>query len=501
LVLRRQGIESTQQLYDTMLAAYIFRPEGDHSMNALAMQHLNYQPIPISRLIGKGKEQRSMADLPAEDIAEYAAEDADIALRLAHALRREITGTKQKDLLKEVEFPLVSVLMTMEYHGVKIDTGALEDISKEMEGQVERATAEIHRMANGSFNINSTKQLGEILFEQLRLPTRKKTKTGYSTDVSVLESLQGMHPIIDELLRYRQLTKLKNTYVDALPRLIHPETGRLHTSYNQAVAATGRLSSTDPNLQNIPIRTEAGREIRRAFVADNTDFRIFSADYSQIELRLAAEISGDEALLEAFEQGEDIHTSTAMRLFDLEADDVNAEQRRRAKTTNFGILYGISAYGLAQRLGIDNNDAKDLIDLYFEKYPRINEYIARTISFAKEHGYVETMRGRRRYIPEINAKNRNVRSFAERTAINAPIQGSAADMIKIAMIQIHAQLRHDFPKSRMIMQVHDELVFEVHRDELDALREMVIEIMRSAMGVRVRIEVEAGVGNNWLEAH
>lgn len=501
LVLRRQGIICTQRIYDTMLAAYVLRPDGDHSMDALALRHLNYQPIPISTLIGKGKQQRSMAELPVEDISEYAAEDADITLQLAAVLRSEIAGTGQEALLSEIEFPLVHVLTAMEYHGVKIDTGALEEISGEMQQQVERATTEIHRMATGAFNINSTKQLGEVLFEQLRLPTRKKTKTGYSTDVSVLESLQGMHPIIDELLLYRQLTKLKNTYVDALPRLIHPETGRLHTSYNQAIAATGRLSSTDPNLQNIPIRTEAGREIRRAFVAGDDNFRLLSADYSQIELRLAAEISGDEALLEAFEQGEDIHTSTAMRLFDLEADEVNAEQRRRAKTTNFGILYGISAYGLAQRLGIDNNDAKDLIDLYFEKYPRINEYIARTIAFAKEHGYVETMRGRRRYIPEINAKNRNVRAFAERTAINAPIQGSAADMIKIAMIGIHERMLKDFPESRMIMQVHDELVFEAHHDELDALREMVIEVMRSAMGVRVRIEVETGVGDNWLEAH
>ena len=501
LVLRAHGIATAQPLYDTMLAAYILRPEGDHGMDALAMQHLGYRPISISSLIGKGKNQLSMSDIPVDEVAEYAAEDADVTLQLAHVLRGEIAKTGQEKLLAEMEFPLVHVLAAMEYHGVKIDTDTLGEISKEMELQVDRATAEIHRMAEGAFNINSPKQLGEVLFERLRLPARKKTKTGYSTDVSVLESLQGMHPVIDEILLYRQLTKLKGTYVDALPRLINPRSGRVHTSYNQAVAATGRLSSTDPNLQNIPIRTEAGREIRRAFVAENEEYLILSADYSQIELRLAAEISGDEGLIEAFDQGEDIHTSTAMRLFDLRAEEVNSEQRRRAKTTNFGILYGISAFGLAQRLGIDNADAKELIDLYFEKYPRINEYITRTIGFAKENGFVETLLGRRRYIPDINAKNRNIRSFAERTAINAPIQGTAADMIKVAMIHIHEEMQRGFAKSRLIMQVHDELVFEAHRDEVEELKDMVVERMRTAMKLRVRIEVDAGTGENWLEAH
>ncbi|MFA6235213.1 MAG: DNA polymerase I, partial [Bacteroidota bacterium] len=349
LVLRGQGIATAQPLYDTMLAAYILRPEGDHTMDALSMQHLQYRPISISSLIGKGKNQLSMSDIPVEDAAEYAAEDADVTLQLAHVLRGEIAKTAQDKLLAEMEFPLVHVLTTMEYHGVKIDTDTLAEISKEMEFQVDRATTEIHRMAGEGFNINSPKQLGDVLFDRLKLPSRKKTKTGYSTDVSVLESLQGLHPIIEEILLYRQLTKLKGTYVDSLPRLINPRTGRVHTSYNQAVAATGRLSSNNPNLQNIPIRTEAGKEIRRAFVPESDEFVILSADYSQIELRLAAEISGDEGLLEAFEQGEDIHTSTAMRLFDLAANQVTSEQRRRAKTTNFGILYGISAFGLAQR--------------------------------------------------------------------------------------------------------------------------------------------------------
>ncbi|MCB2205452.1 DNA polymerase I [bacterium] len=501
LVLRKYGVESMQPLYDTMLAAYIHRPEGDHSMDALALQHLQYRPVSITTLIGKGKDQKSMADIPLEDVAPYATEDADITLQLAAALRGEIQETGQEKLLDEIEFPLVHVLTRMEHRGVKIDTAILEDISSEMEGQIEHATGEIHSMAGEEFNINSTKQLGQVLFEELNLPARKKTKTGYSTDVSVLESLLGTHPIIEQILQYRQLTKLKSTYVDALPRLIHPETGRVHTSYNQAVAATGRLSSTDPNLQNIPIRTEAGREIRRAFVAEDSGAVLLSADYSQIELRLAAEISGDEHMIEAFASGEDIHSSTAMRLFDVSAGDVTPDQRRMAKTTNFGILYGISAFGLAQRLGIDNNDAKELIDRYFEKYPRINDYIASTIGFAKEHGYVETMRGRRRYIPDINAKNRNVRMFAERTAINAPIQGSAADMIKIAMINIEAEMRRRELMSTMIMQVHDELVFEVPEAEVEEVRTLVVDLMRNALDLRVPIDVEAGTGTTWLEAH
>jgi len=501
LVLRRLGIACDLPLYDTLLAAYILRPEGDHNMDALAMQYLNYRPVPISTLIGKGRKQLSMADIPVEQVAPYAAEDADITLQLAGVLRKEIANTGQAKLLAEMEFPLVHVLTEMEFTGVRIDTGILEEISLDLEKQIDRITTEIHTLAGGEFNIKSTKQLGEVLFERLELPARKKTKTGYSTDVSVLESLVGIHPIIEHILLYRQLTKLKSTYVDALPKLIHPETGRVHTSYNQAVAATGRLSSTDPNLQNIPIRTEAGREIRRAFVPSDEGRVLLSADYSQIELRLAAEISGDEGLLEAFASGEDIHTSTAVRLFEISADEVTSEQRRRAKTTNFGILYGISAFGLAQRLGIENNDAKELIDIYFEKYPRINRYIADTIAFCKEHGYVETLLGRRRYIPDIRSKNRNVRMFAERTAINAPIQGSAADMIKIAMIRIHRELRERGFAAKMIMQVHDELIFDVPEAEADELHALVVDRMRTAMDLRVPIDVEAGTGRTWLEAH
>ncbi|HOJ03657.1 MAG TPA: DNA polymerase I [Bacteroidota bacterium] len=501
LVLKAAGMHCSAPLYDTMLAAYILRPDGDHDMDTLALQHLRYQPVSIGTLIGKGKAQLSMADVPLDEIAAYAAEDADVTLQLSQVLRGEIVKTGQAALLEKVEFPLVHVLTDMEYHGVRIDTAALEEISLEMEKHIAQATADIHAQAGEVFNIGSTKQLGTILFEKLGLPSGKKTKTGYSTDVSVLESLLGRHPIIESILAYRQLTKLKSTYIDALPRMVHPVTGRVHTSYNQAVAATGRLSSTDPNLQNIPIRSERGREIRRAFVAADAEHVLFSADYSQIELRLAAEISGDEGLLDAFRHGEDIHSSTAMKLFDVPAAEVTSEMRRRAKTTNFGILYGISAFGLAQRLGISNADAKDLIDLYFDRYPRINAYIMKTIAFAQSHGYVETLLGRRRYIPDIKSSNRNVRMFAERTAINAPIQGSAADMIKIAMIRIHEALRDRALRTRMILQVHDELVFDTPRDEVEEVRDLVTRHMTTAMNLTVPIAVDCGWGDNWLEAH
>ena len=501
LALRQWGIKSSQPIEDTMIASYVLSPEGEHSMDALAMSLLAYEPISITALIGKGKNQISMADLPPDDVAEYAAEDADVTLQIAEALRVKVGNTGQGKLLADVEYPLIHVLTDMEAAGIRVDTDALAEISKEMETQVADTVTRIYGLAGETFNVGSTKQLGVILFEKLRLPSGKKTQTGYSTDVSVLESLQGLHPIVEEILRYRQLTKLKSTYVDALPKMVNPRTGRVHTSYNQAVAATGRLSSTDPNLQNIPIRTEAGREIRRAFVPEGDGVVLLSADYSQIELRLAAEISGDEGLLEAFASGEDIHASTAMKLFGVPAGEVTAEMRRRAKTTNFGILYGISAFGLAQRLGVSNADAKDLIDVYFEKYPMINGYLARTIGFAKSHGYVETMLGRRRYLPDINNKNRNVRMFAERMAINAPIQGSAADMIKVAMINLHREMKRRAMKSRMLLQVHDELVFEAHRDEVDELRALVIDLMTHAMQTRVPIEVETGTGMNWLEAH
>lgn len=495
-IMQRYGIETAQPLFDTTLAAYILRPEGNHTRDALAALYLHEETQKHDAPESGLSELRD-----ADETLQTFAEPADFALRLAQALRPEIERTGQQKLLDEIEFPLIHVLTDMECTGVKIDVGVLEEISLEMEKTIDMATGRIYEHAGEIFNIASTKQLGVILFEKLRLPKGKKTKTGYSTDVSVLESLQGIHPIIDEILLYRQLTKLKSTYVDALPKMVNPKTGRVHTTYNQAVAATGRLSSTDPNLQNIPIRTEAGREIRKAFVPGSKDFVLLSADYSQIELRLAAEISGDEGMIEAFRSGEDIHMTTAMKLFDVPASEVTPDMRRQAKTTNFGILYGISAFGLAQRLGTSNADAKDLIDLYFSKYPKINLYVANTIAFAKKHGYVETLMGRRRYIPEINSKNRNVRMFGERMAINAPIQGSAADMIKIAMIDIHREMKRSKLQSLMILQVHDELVFEAHRDELDTMKPLVIEHMKRAMNVSIPIEVEAGVGENWLEAH
>ncbi|MDH7516469.1 MAG: DNA polymerase I [Bacteroidota bacterium] len=501
LVMRQVGLVCSSRLYDTMIASYILDPEGEHSMNALARKFLGYEPIPIEALIGKGRNQKSMADVPLERVAEYSAEDADITLRIAHALRPEIEKTGQGKLLEEIEFPLIHVLVDMENTGVKIDVEALGEISKEMEAQIAGVTERIHALAGERFTIGSPKQLGTVLFEKLRLPAGKKTKTGYSTDSSVLESLQGRHPIIDEILLYRLLTKLKSTYVDALPRMVNPRTGRVHTSYNQAVAATGRLSSADPNLQNIPIRTEAGREIRRAFVAEGEDAFLLSADYSQIELRIAAEMSGDKGLIEAFARGEDIHASTAMKLFNVRREEVTPEMRRVAKTTNFGILYGISPYGLAQRLGIPNPDAKDLIDVYFRKYPDIDRYIRRTIASARENGYVETLMGRRRYLPDIRSANRNVRMLAERMAINAPIQGSAADMIKVAMISIHKELRARRMRARMILQVHDELVFETPAEELEELRALVVDRMKNAIPLRIPVEVDTGVGKNWLEAH
>jgi DNA polymerase-1 len=500
-VLKQRGVKCDAPIEDTMLEAYVLSPEGEHGMDALALKHLNYEPVHIISLIGKGRDQLSMMDVDIDTVSEYAAEDADITLQLAHALRPEIARTGQEALLRDIEFPLVHVLVDMEAEGVRIDIEALSGISKEMEQSIEVVTGSIYRYAGEEFNIGSTKQLGVILFEKLGLPAGRKTQTGYSTDVSVLESLQGRHPIIDDILLYRQLTKLKSTYVDALPRMVDDRTGRVHTSFNQTVAATGRLSSTDPNLQNIPIRTDAGREIRKAFVARDGDHVLMSADYSQIELRLAAEISGDEGMMEAFREGEDIHTSTAMRLFGAEHGDVTPDQRRIAKTTNFGILYGISAFGLAQRLGISNADAKDLIDLYFSRYPKINDYIAGTIASAQSKGYVETLRGRRRYVPDINSKNRNIRMFAERVAINAPIQGSAADMIKIAMIDIHSAIEQRGLRSRMILQVHDELVFDVYRSEINEIREMVLDLMKRAMSVSVPIEVEVGTGESWFDAH
>ncbi len=501
LVMRWLGLVTRSPLYDTMIASYILAPSGEHNMDALAERYLGYKPISIKELIGSGKKRITMDQVPVEKVAEYAAEDADVTLRLERVLKEKLAETNQLDLLEKIEFPLIHVLTDMEAEGVRIDEALMDEIRVGMEAQIKEAEGEIFSLAGKEFNIASTQQLGKVLFEELGLPAVKKTKTGFSTDASVLEQLKGKHPIIDAILVYRQMTKLKSTYIDALPKLINPKTGRVHTSYNQAIASTGRLSSSDPNLQNIPIRTEAGREIRKAFVPRDENHVLLSADYSQIELRIAAELSGDEALLEAFRKGEDIHASTACRLYGVAPGDVDEEMRRYAKTVNFGILYGISAYGLARRLGISNQEAQSIIDRYFESFPKVNEYIASTLAFARENGYVQTLMGRRRYLPDINNKNRTVRQFAERTAINMPIQGTAADMIKIAMINIHRELEKKSLRAKMILQVHDELVFDTPRDEVEQVKPLVIDLMKNAIPLSVPVEVSVGIGENWLEAH
>lgn len=501
LVMRRLGLVTRSPLYDTMIASYILAPSGEHNMDALAEKYLGYKPISIKELIGAGKKRITMDQVPVEKVAEYAAEDADVTLRLEQVLKEKLAETDQSALLENIEFPLIHVLTDMEAEGVRIDEALMNEIRAGMEARIKETEQEIFSLAGRKFNIASTQQLGKVLFDELGLPAVKKTKTGYSTDASVLEQLQGRHPIIDAILVYRQMTKLKSTYIDTLPRLINPNTGRVHTSYNQAIASTGRLSSSDPNLQNIPIRTEAGREIRKAFVPRDESHVLLSADYSQIELRIAAELSGDEALLEAFRKGEDIHASTACRLYGVAPEDVDDEMRRYAKTVNFGILYGISAYGLARRLGISNQEAQSIIDRYFESFPKVNEYIASTLAFARENGYVQTLMGRRRYLPDINNKNRTVRQFAERTAINMPIQGTAADMIKIAMINIHRHLEEKSLRTKMILQVHDELVFDTPRNEVDVVKPFIIDLMKNAIPLSVPVEVSVGIGENWLEAH
>jgi DNA polymerase-1 len=411
---------------------------------------------------------------------------------------------KKLDLLRlceEIEFPLIYVLDRMELAGVTLDVDYLAGMSKELERSLENLVSDIHRHADGVFNINSTQQLGDVLFNKLRLPTVRKTKTGFSTDVNVLEALRGQHPIIDKLLEYRQFTKLKSTYIDALPSLINPKTGRVHTSYNQTVAATGRLSSSDPNLQNIPIRSEIGRAIRKAFVAGGEDMLMMSADYSQIELRVMAHISGDEGLTEAFKNKEDIHASTAAKVFGVAPADVTRDMRRKAKEVNFGIMYGIGPFGLGNRLGISQSEAKEIISRYFERFPKVKQYINDTIEGAKRKGYVSTLLGRRRYLPDITSKNQNIRGNAERQAINMPIQGTAADMIKLAMINLDQEILKKKLKSRMLLQVHDELVLEVPSAEKEKMEKLVSEKMRGALSLNVPIEVEVGTGKNWLEAH
>lgn len=504
LALRKYGVRVKGPLFDTMLAHYLLNPELRHGMDYLAETYLKYKTVPIEDLIGpKGKKQASMRTVPIEQIKEYAAEDADVTLRLKHYFAPLLKQEGLESLFFEMEMPLIYVLAEMEATGVKLDTKALKQSSEVLSQQLSALEESIYDLAGQSFNINSTKQVGEILFDKLKLDEKaKKTKTGgYSTSEEVLEKIRGKHPIVDKLLEYRGIKKLLSTYIDALPALIHPETGKIHTSFNQAVTATGRLSSTNPNLQNIPVRDELGREIRKAFIADDDDCIFFSADYSQIELRLMAHLSNDPHMVEAFCSGADIHAATAAKIYGIPVEEVTSDMRRKAKTANFGIIYGISVFGLAERLSIPRAESKELIDGYFQTYPRIKEYMEESIRVAKEKGYVETLFKRKRFLPDINSHNAIVRGYAERNAINAPIQGSAADIIKLAMIRIHQRFEAEHLKSRMILQVHDELNFNVRKEEFDRVKEIVLDCMEHVLQLRVPLIADCGEGKNWLEAH
>lgn len=492
------------RFFDTMIAHYLIQPDMRHNMDVLSETYLNYKPVSIETLIGKkGKNQGSMRDADTAEIKEYAAEDADITLQLKEVFEPMLVEAGTKKLFDEIEMPLVPVLASMEAEGVKLDVETLVQFSQELETQIGVTQAEIFRLADTEFNIASPKQMGEVLFEKLAIIDKpKKTKTGqYATGEDELLKLAHRHPIIERILEFRSLTKLKSTYVDALPALVNPRDGRIHTSYNQAVAATGRLSSNNPNLQNIPIRTELGREIRKAFIPRNTDYVLMAADYSQIELRIIAHLSDDQAMIHDFSEGVDIHTATASRVYNMPLGEVTRDMRRNAKTVNFGIIYGISAFGLSERLGIPRREAANIISSYFEKYPGVKKYMDNTIALAKANGYVETIMGRRRYLNDINSGNATVRGFAERNAINAPIQGSSADMIKIAMISIYNEMVEKNLKTKMILQVHDELVFDVHRDEVEVMKILIENNMKQAMKLNVPVEVDINIGENWLEAH
>ena len=503
-VLGNYGIEIAGPTFDTMLAHYLIEPDMRHNMDLLAQTYLNYLPVSIEELIGKkGKAQTSMRSAPLEQIKEYAAEDADITLQLKNILEPKLKETDTLKIFNEIEMPLVPVLAGIEAAGVRLDSKALNEFSKELHHEIIKVQEEIWQHAGVEFNIASPKQLGEILFDRLKIDDKpKKTATKqYQTGEDVLQKLVHKHPMVQLILDFRGLSKLKSTYVDALPLLVNPVTGRIHTSYNQAVAATGRLSSTNPNLQNIPIRTERGREIRKAFVPRNEEYTLLSADYSQIELRIIASMSNDEAMKEAFLQGLDIHTATAANIYNVPLDQVDRDMRRNAKSVNFGIVYGISAFGLSENLGIPRKEAAEIIDTYFATFPGIKKYMDSTMASAREKGYVETLMGRRRIIRDINSANGVMRGFAERNAINAPIQGSAADMIKIAMINIYNEFQKRKLQSRMTMQVHDELVFDVFKPEVDQVKQIVGDLMRTALPLDVPVEVEMNTGDNWLAAH
>jgi len=503
-VLRNYGIVVQAPLFDTMVAHYLVNPDMRHNMDILAETYLNYSPQPITDLIGKkGKNQGSMRDVPLEQQTEYAVEDADITLQLKQHFEKEMAAADTLSLYKKVELPLVEVLTDMECEGINLDTDFLGELSKGLSSDIQKLEKAIFEAAGETFNLASPKQLGPILFEKLKLVDKpKKTKTGqYSTAEDVLSYLAKDHPIVSDILDWRSLQKLQNTYVDALPKEINPKTGRVHTIYNQAVAATGRLSSNNPNLQNIPIRTERGQQVRKAFIPRDENHVLMAADYSQIELRIIAALSKDEGMVSAFQNNEDIHAATAAKVFGVPLEEVTREQRSNAKTVNFGIIYGVSAFGLSQQTNLNRAESKELIETYYATYPKLREYIQDQIDFARDHGYVATVLGRRRYLKDINSQNAIVRGAAERNAVNAPIQGSAADIIKLAMIAIQKRLRQEKWNSKMLLQVHDELVFDVPKSEVDTLKTMVKTEMENAFQLEVPLVVDIGMGSHWLEAH
>ena len=501
-VLRNYGIRLAGPMADTMIAHYLLHPEMRHGMDYLAEAYLRYRTIPITELIGSGKQQKSMADLSPEEIRVYACEDADITLRLHHLFLPQLKEQNLLPLFEDLEMPLVAVLAEMERNGVCLDTAALHETSGKFTRLMEDLEKEIHALAGMEFNIASPKQVGEVLFDRLQITSKpKKTKTGqYVTSEDVLESLRSKHPIVEKILEHRGVKKLLGTYVDALPLLINPRTGHIHTNFNQTITTTGRLSSSNPNLQNIPVRDAMGKEVRKAFVSCPGDL-FFSADYSQIELRIMAHLSQDANLIDAFMQGHDIHTATAAKIFKKELSEVTADERRKAKTANFGIIYGISAFGLAERMGVSRTEAKQLIDEYFITYPGVKAYMDRSIAMAREEGFTTTLWQRRCYLPDINSHNATVRGYAERNAINAPIQGTAADIIKVAMVRIHKRMQAEGVQSRMILQVHDELNFSVPPHEKETIQRIVIEEMQAAAQLRVPLIADCGWGENWLEAH
>ena len=503
IMLANYGVSLKGKMFDTMIAHYVLQPELRHGMDYLAEIYLKYETIKIEELIGaKGKKQGNMRDLAPEAVYKYACEDADVTLKLKQVLENELETNGVKKLFEEIEMPLVPVLAYMERNGVRIDTEALKETSRHFTTRMNQIEEEVHQLAGMEFNIASPKQVGEVLFDRLKIVEKaKKTKTGqYVTSEEVLESLRGKHEIVGKILEHRGLKKLLGTYIDALPQLINPATGRIHTSFNQTVTATGRLSSSNPNLQNIPIRNEDGKEIRKAFIPDEGS-EFFSADYSQIELRIMAHLSNAPHMIDAFQKDQDIQAATAAKKYKVKLEEVTREQRSKAKTANFGIIYGISVFGLAERLNVDRKEAKALIDGYFENYPNVKAYMDQSIQEAREKGYIETIFKRKRYLPDINSKNAVVRGYAERNAINAPIQGSAADIIKVAMIRIYQRFQEEGIRSKMILQVHDELNFSVLPEEKEKVQQNVISEMEAAYKMKAPLRADHGWGHNWLEAH